>query len=741
MSASSSVVGRAPLGPLCKVALTTALLGASSVVLAQVDEAKSTNLIEKEVSKDSPRELAPVVVRGERMREITEGTGSYTTEQTSAATRLPLSLRETPQSVTVMTRQRMDDQQLNSVRDVLENTTGVSSSVLDTERVLFFSRGMEITGFQYDGIPTADVLGAFSPSDSLLDTISYDRIEVVRGATGLLSGWGNPSASINMVRKRPFRDFAASTSISAGSWDNYRATFDISAPLTDGGRVRARLAGAYQDKESYMDFYRHKKKSVFGTLEANLTSQTTLSIGYEYLDAKPKGAMWGGLPLFFLDGIRTDWSRSSNFGANWNKWDNTAETAFARLETHFDNGWTLKSNYSNRRTEVEANLFTTIGPPDRQTGAGSLGVALGEFTKTRQNNFDLMAEGPFELFGRKHELVIGSLWSKRVSNGDSTGPMIQFIPEANFYRWDGNIAKPDLDKVKYSRTNFNIEQSGIYSAARFSLADPLKLIVGARVSSYKIEQEASGRYTHYKDSGRFLPYAGIVYDLNSSHSVYASYTKIFSPQAQGYRDRNESVLPPTEGTNTEVGIKGEYFDGRLNAPVSLFEARLNDVPQVDVGHVLSDGMQAYYSAKGTKSQGIDFEIQGAPTDNLNVHLGVSHFTAFERDGNRLSSEIPRTTARLFATYRLPGSFNRLVVGGGLNWQSRFYRAVTSTVDVEQKAFATASLMARYDIAKGTSLAINVNNLFDKKYLTQVGMFNSYLYGEPRSVAVTLSHKF
>ncbi len=740
MALSSSVVCRAVFGPLHRVALTTALLVASSPALA-VDDAASADIHRDAARRNSPAVLPTVVIRGERPAEITEGTGSYTTDQTSAATRLPLSLRETPQSVTVITRQRMDDQQLNSVRDVLENATGVSSSVLDTERVLFYSRGMEITGFQYDGIPTADVPGAFAPSDSLLDTISYDRVEVVRGATGLLNGWGNPSASINLVRKRPLRDFSASTSVSAGSWDNYRATFDLSTPLAEQGRVRARLAGAYQDKKSYMDFYQQKKQSLFGTVEADLTSSTVLSIGYEYLDAKPKGAMWGGLPLFFLDGGRTDWSRSSNFGARWNRWDNTAETAFARLETDFDNGWTLKANYSNRRTEVEGNLFTSIGPPDRQTGAGSLGVALGEFTKTRQNNFDLMAEGPFELFGRKHELVIGGLWSKRVSNGDSTGPMPILLPGSNFHQWNGDVAKPDFDGANYSRTSVAIEQSGIYSAARFSLAEPLKVIVGARLSKYRITQDTVGRHTQYEDSGRFLPYAGLVYDINPSHAVYAGYTKIFSPQAQGYRDRNEKVLPPTEGTNTEVGIKGEYFDGRLNAAVSLFEARLNDVPQVDVGHVLSDGMQAYYSAKGTKSQGLDFDVQGMPTSHWNISLGISHFTAFEREGARLNSEIPRTTARLFTTYRLPGSFNRLVVGGGLNWQSRFYRSLASNVDIEQRSFLLASLMARYEIAKGTSVAVNVNNLFDKKYLTQVGMFDSYLYGEPRSVAVTLSHKF
>ncbi len=231
----------------------------------------------------------------------TEGTGSYTTKETSAATNIAMSPREIPQSVTVITRQRMDDQQLNSVQQVLENTTGVSSSVTDSERVSFFSRGMEITNFQYDGIPTADVPNIFVPSDSLLDTVAYDRVEIVRGSTGLLSGWGNPSASVNLIRKHPFHNFAASGSALGGSWDNYRGTLDISTPITPGGRVRARVAGAYQQQHSFINFYKQRRGTVYGIVDADLTHSTTLSVGYEYEDVDPRGSMWGGLPIFFMD--------------------------------------------------------------------------------------------------------------------------------------------------------------------------------------------------------------------------------------------------------------------------------------------------------------------------------------------------------------------------------------------------------------------------------------------------------
>ncbi|KAG1314068.1 hypothetical protein G6F62_013983 [Rhizopus arrhizus] len=131
---------------------------------------------------------------------VTEGTGSYTTPATSAATGLTLSLRETPQSVSVVTRQRIDDQNLRSLDEVMGNVVGVQVVSEDTDRTDFWSRGFYIDSLQYDGVPTTIGLSMYGESDN--DSFIYDRIEVVRGATGLMSGAGNPGASINLVRKR-----------------------------------------------------------------------------------------------------------------------------------------------------------------------------------------------------------------------------------------------------------------------------------------------------------------------------------------------------------------------------------------------------------------------------------------------------------------------------------------------------------------------------------------------------------
>ncbi|WP_241044394.1 TonB-dependent siderophore receptor [Achromobacter xylosoxidans] len=325
--------------PFRNTQLTAALAIALVMPLPALAQS-SSNENDTAQEQQGPIILPTVMVTGRKAEATTEGSQSYTTSETAAATRLPLSLRETPQSVTVVTRQRMADQQLNSVQDALESTTGISSHTLDSDRVSFYSRGFSIDSFQYDGIPTTFLEGA-----SFLDTAFYDRIEVVRGATGLLTGAGNPGASVNLLRKRPTKEFSASASLSAGSWDNYRGMADISTPLTMDGRIRARLVGVYQDRDSYIDLYQQKKKAIYGVIDADLTPDTTLSLGFDYQDIKPKGTTWGGVPLWFSDGTPTDRPRSKTLAAEWNRWDNTIKTAFANLEHRFDNGWTFRAAF------------------------------------------------------------------------------------------------------------------------------------------------------------------------------------------------------------------------------------------------------------------------------------------------------------------------------------------------------------------------------------------------------------
>lgn len=729
--------------PPCPLAMALAIaLGDPGAALAQgaqgarhADDGEKTTI------------LPPVTVMAPANAATTEGTGSWSTGETAAAARLPLSPRETPQSVTVLTRQRMDDQKLDSVVNALENTTGISTFRADSERVSFYSRGFLINSIQFDGIPSA-IGGIVSGSGiGSLDTAFYDRVEVVRGATGLLTGAGNPSASINLVRKRPTREFSAAASLSAGSWDTYRGVADVSTPLTADGRVRARLVGVYQDGHSYIDRYQPRRQAFHGVVEADLTPDTTVSLGYDYQDMKPKRPTWGGIPLWFSDGTQAEWSRSKSFAQDWSRWDSTVKTAFVDAEHRFDNGWKVRAVATQYRTEHDAELFGVIGEPDRATGlgafpAGAYPVALDSTGRSRQNSVDLMASGPFELLGRRHELVVGAMGSRYTARTDEVAPFYAGFTPIDIYASGVDFPRPDFGAMASVKTDTEIKQSGAYGAARFSLADPLKLIVGGRFSNYESDESVSGTPSRFKKSGEFTPYAGLVYDIDKTYSAYASYTGIFNPQTS-YRDSSGNVLTPTKGKNKEIGLKGEYLDGRLNAAVALFESELDNAAQIVAGSYTPAGAQAYRGVDGTKSRGIELDLQGELARGWNLYAGIAHFKAEDADGLRLNPQLPRTTAQLFTTYRLPGEWNRLTLGGGVRWQSRIYQIAgggTGTRYAEQDAYALASLMARYDITNRINVALTVNNLFDKKYALQKGAFDTVTYGEPRNVMVTLNFK-
>ena len=691
---------------------------------------------------------AITVTGGKDSAATTEGTHSYTTPETSAATRLPLSLQETPQAVTVITRQRMDDQQLDSVQEVLENTSGITSYQSDSERTSFYSRGFLINNIQYDGIPTAVGNVVNGSGIGAIDTAFYDRVEVVRGGSGLLTGTGNPSAAINLVRKRPTRDFSAAASLGAGSWDTYRGMGDISTPLTKDGRIRSRIVGTYQDGHSYLDRYKPKRKSFYGIIEADLTEDTTVSLGYEYQDITPKGATWGGLPLWYSDGTEAKYSRSKNYGQDWTYWDNTLKTAFAEIEHRFDNGWNIRGAANQYRTDFDTELLGLAGRPDRDTGLGTFPngaypTALASDGYTRQNTFDVMASGPFKLLGRQHELVVGATNSRRKTSRADIPPFFASVTPVSIHDLDSPYPRPDFDSMASISNRTHIKETGVYSAARFSLADPLKLIIGGRVTDYEIDSNNNGTPFHYKESSEFTPYAGLVYDINRTYSAYASYTRIFNPQSE-YQDSTGNVLTPSKGKTKEIGLKGAYMDGRLNASVAVFETKLDNAAQAVAGTITPGGSQAYTGSDGTKSRGIELDVQGELARDWNLYAGVAHFTAEDGDGERLNSQLPRTTARLFTTYQLPGEWRQLTLGGGVRWQSRIYKAPnsgTSTLGGEQDSYALASLMGRYAINRQTSVAVNVNNLFDKKYARQKGDFDTVGYGAPRNLMVTLDYRY
>ncbi|PZQ62649.1 MAG: TonB-dependent siderophore receptor, partial [Variovorax paradoxus] len=253
--------------------------------------------------------LGVVQVTGRR-DTVTEGSGSYTTNgMVSSATRLDLTLRETPQSISIITRDRMDDQGLAQVSDVLRQAPGlnfIQSGDAGTDSNAVYARGFAVENYQIDGIAQTD-----SWLTQTGDLAPYDRVEIVRGATGLLNGVGTPAATINLVRKRPTAQFQGMASLSAGSWNQVRGEVDIGGPLNDAGSVRGRIVAAAQKGNSWIDRYEGKKQIFYGIVEADLSRDTRLTAGVELQQHDNDGTARSGLPLFFSDGTLARWDRSA----------------------------------------------------------------------------------------------------------------------------------------------------------------------------------------------------------------------------------------------------------------------------------------------------------------------------------------------------------------------------------------------------------------------------------------------
>ncbi|MEJ3645338.1 TonB-dependent siderophore receptor [Pseudomonas bubulae] len=710
--------------------------------LQAVTDGDGYRVVARPAQGNGELQLQATQVTSNQLGTITEGSGSYTPGTIATATRMVLTPRQTPQSITVITRQHMDDFGLNSIDEVMRHTPGITVSTFDSERTNYYARGFSVENFQYDGIPTLRN-SAYSSGQTLSDMAIYDRVEILKGATGLLTGAGAPGATINLIRKKPTREFKASIDVGAGSWDNYRTQVDVSGPLTDSGNIRGRAVAAYQDKHSFMDRYERKTGVYFGTLEADLSDDTLLTLGFDYQNNDPHASGWSGSrPLFDRNGERIDVKRSYNNGANWSRWEQTTQSVFATLEHSFANGWVGKGQLTHQVNSYDAPLGSVMSGPFPATGLSS--IYANKFTgNTRTDAADAYFSGPFSLAGREHELVIGASASSAHWQGKDYGnPTFLSANVIDFWNFDGKTTEPDWGApTQYNDTT--TRQTAGYISARFNLTDDLNLLLGTRLANYWL----TGDY-HTTETGRLVPYVGITYDLNDNFTAYASYTDIFMPQTYN-RDRNNKVLEPDEGKNYEVGIKGEFYGGRLNTSLAYFEVHESNRAEPDAEYNADPtNPSILYASVGTKAKakGFEAEMSGELAPGWQAQAGFTHKVIRGSDDEKISTWEPEDQLSLYTTYKFKGPLDRLTIGGGARWQNRswqniYNRAKDQYQDFSQDAYWLVDAMARYQVSEHLSTTLNVNNLFDKQYYTNIGFYNTAYYGDPRNVMVNTRWDF
>ncbi|MGN6224769.1 TonB-dependent siderophore receptor [Pseudoxanthomonas sp.] len=714
-----------------------------------------------QAASGGPTTLDAVEVHGEK-----ENKHSYTVRETGSATKLNLSLRETPQSVTVITRQRLDDMGLFSLSGVMQQVTGVFVQYTDSERVSYNSRGYAINNIQVDGMLNT---GGYVKADG--DSAVYERIEVVRGATGLTTGAGDPSGTINLIRKRPTSEFAMTTALTVGRWSNHRFETDISGPLGWGGRLRGRLVAAKQQSDSWRDFYTLDKDVLYGVIEADLSPRTLLTAGYDYQSPETRGATWGTVPYWMADGRLARLPRNTNFSAKWSSWPREDRQAFARLEQGFGNGWLARLAYTRADSDTDGYMFYGGNGFPRPDGGGITVWNSRFLGSTRSDAWEFNVGGPFRLFGREHTLLAGYSTLTQREYTPYTENVLppgyaswdEYLRIPDWRSWDGNV--PRFGVVRYGHDGYRsrVKQTAGFVAARLTFTDALKAVVGARSSNWETANEerynAAGTLEArggYQVDDVFTPYAGVLYDFSDRLTAYASYTSIFKPQE--YRDRDNRYLDPIEGGSYELGLKGEFFDGGLNASAAVFRSEQDNLAEIDdsVPPIIVNGSPTYAyksTGKGNKVQGWELELQGQFNENWNIAGGFTHAKAENAAGVRINTMQPVDLFRLNTYYRLPGRWNRLSIGGGVTWQGKLtgtgnrptgaYNPATGTpltqrgAPLEQPAFHLLNLSATYRFSDNISASLNINNLLDKDYYSRMGFYNGVHWGEPRNVTLNL----
>ncbi|MCC4635090.1 TonB-dependent siderophore receptor [Xanthomonas dyei] len=665
----------------------------------------------------------------------TESTDAYTASIARSSTKLELSLRDTPQSVVVVTRQQIIDRNLQSLQDVTDTVAGFNSPTWDTERTYITARGFEVDYYRIDGIPT-DYTGDVQQNMAI-----YDRVEIVRGANGLTSGAGSPAASIDLLRKHADSDaFTGRVDLSAGRWDRYRGTVDLQSPLNTAGNVRGRVVTSYEDKQSFRDYYSKQSSLFYGIVDADFSNATSGYIGINKQRNDGRGTTWGGVPAYFRDGSRTNFARSDSFTPRWARGVADTTNAFAGLTHRFDNGAQLHVEYSHQRFEADwkSVLFGYLDYPDRDTGLGLASNFGGRYPAlSAQNSLDAYATVPLTLWGREHELVAGATWMHRNVRSWSNAPL-QPLAAESVYAWTGTMAQPQWSALTKGEDR-DVRQVAAYAAGRFQLSDTLKAILGARITDWKNTDQLVPANS-YERRGRTTPYAGLIFDVDDRHSLYASYTGIFKPQNN--RDRGGRSLAPLEGNSYEVGAKGEYLGGQLNAALALFRIEQDNLAINDPGQLVpGTTTQAYLAAKGTVSQGVEFQLDGQLSEQWRIAFGFAQFDANDASGVDVNPASPRREATLFTSLQT-GPWR---LGGGLSWQSAIHELMAgpqgTTQRLTQGSVVLATAMARYDITQNWSAQLNVRNLFDRRYYANIVYQSQLIYGDPRDVELTLSWKF
>ncbi|BAN46715.1 TonB-dependent siderophore receptor [Metapseudomonas resinovorans] len=684
---------------------------------------------------------------------------TYKVEQSSSA-KFTAPLLDTPQTITVVPREVIREQQALSLRQVLSNVSGITFNAGeggggsgDSINIRGFSANNNI---QIDGLRD-------SAQTSRTDTFNIEQVEVIKGPNSVFGGAGTTGGSINIISKQPMD--RAFTTLGAGlGTDNYhRLTLDTNQPLEGVGTDSAFRVNlmAHENDVPGRDQIDRERWGVAPSLRLGFNESTrlTLSAFHQQDDNLPDY----GVPA--RDGKKLGGvSREDYFGwSNLDKDEIEQSALTANLEHDFNENLRLQNltRYSriDRNTIVSASHVNTVGvPPGRYLPAGPQALGRDATTEMWINQTNLRAS--FDTFGLGHELVTGAeisrenydLKSYNHGLGAALYPADGFDLSNPPGHWDGPVAKATT-----GYTENQLDDKALYVFDTIALNEQWDFNVGLRYDWFKGHSDTfsgthaqTGRFTS-KDE-ELSSRAGLVYKPVENGRFYLAWGTSFNPTAEGIASNGGGLtaatenLDPEKNETWELGTKWELLGGKLELDGALFR-----VEKTDARETMLDGTTQL--AGKQRVQGVELGVTGHITEQWDVFanytfqdsetLKAADTTAgIAREGQALGNTPPRSF-NLWTTYELPEGWT---LGYGARYVSE--RNVSSSTTAKLDEYWVHNAMVGYRVNENLDLQLNVNNLFDEDYVERVRQQNgtdarssAIEYGDARSAILTASYSF
>jgi catecholate siderophore receptor len=649
--------------------------------------------------------------------------GSYSEHQAVTATKMNIPLRDVPQSIQVVNSDLLRAQAVTSMQDAVRNVAGVGVQLGEGRRDQVLIRGFSAqTDFYVNGVR--------DDAPYYRDISTLDRVEVLKGPAAVLYGRGSSGGIINRVTRTAELEqpLMAELTTMFGSYGEKRTSADLGTSFF-GGKLSARLPGAWEDTGSHRHYYDLNRYTFAPSLLWNPETHTQVAVQMDYL--RDNRLPDRGIPS--VNGLPADVEIGTYYG--YNPDDYLSNKAFSQgLNVQHQAGRLLLRDVF-RHTNYNASFSNTFSNGTAVSNGATL-VKRGQYNSYGgQDNYFNQAEavGTLHWLGMTHSVLGGveyGFQSRGSVRFDGTAADVALI--------DPVLTRPNYGTVPRTNNVFDATTTGIYVQDQINIAAKWKATAGVRFDYYK--QDLNDRSPVNNDLERvdhaWSPRVGLVYQPISNVSVYGSYSHSFQPSGDGLSlATNNAELKPETTENYEAGVKFETLQGKLSTTVSAFHLIRNNIKTtdpVDPTKLVLAGEQ--------RTNGVEVSFDGRITRHLDLYGGYAWLDARVLKSNSLSSGVPIEGRRpglvplhsgsIWATYQFENGFG---FGSGVIYNADRFVASDDLVVLPGFTRVDATVFYRqrhYDVA------LNLRNVGNVRYYdTAQGNFQIYP-GSPISGVIT-----